>query len=151
MRVLGLDVGDRRIGVAISDPLGITAQGLESYTRGGDAAMWDHFSQLIERTGAELIVIGLPLKLSGEEGEQAGKVRQFAATLLEKTNVPQTFTDERLTTAQARKTMISGDARRGKRKQSIDQVAACLILQGWLDSAALPGQFASQRPEGGGI
>jgi putative Holliday junction resolvase len=142
-RVLALDLGDVRIGLAVSDPLGITAQPLPHVQTGrlGTRRMAGRIAEVARRQEAVEVVIGLPLLLSGEEGERAGKTREFAAvleTLLP--GVPVHLWDERLTTVEVERVMISGNVRRDRRKMKIDSLAAVLILQGFLDvrSAACP-------------
>ena len=134
MRILGLDVGDRRIGVAISDPLGITAQQLtvlERRSRPKDVAA---VTSLVEQHQAERIVVGLPLTLRGEHGPQAHKVTAFVEALRRRVTIPIQAVDERLTTAQGERALIALDVSRRKRKAVIDRVAAQLILQQYLDS-----------------
>ena len=134
-RVIGLDVGERRIGVALSDPLGITAQPLETYRRKHADASADvnYLSGLIAEKNAGLIVCGLPLNMNGTEGPQAADTREFAQALSESSGVALEFIDERLTTAMARRSLIEGGMRRDKRKNVIDQLAAVHILQTYLD------------------
>lgn len=133
-RVMGLDVGDKRIGIAISDPLGITAQGLPTYYRGRDsAADADAVAKIFGDNGCDVAVVGLPKLMSGVEGEQAVRTREFAALLAER-GIRVALWDERLTTAAAHRILIEGDTRRAKRKTVVDKVAAVLILQGWLDA-----------------
>ena len=134
MRILGLDVGDRFIGVALSDALGLTAQPLARIDRRQTAAADQAVATLAAQHEAQRIVIGLPLTLRGEEGPQAGKVRAFAARVQRRARVPVEFVDERLTTAQGQRALLEAGASRRTRKQVIDQVAAQLILQHYLDA-----------------
>lgn len=131
MRLIGLDVGERRIGVALSDPLGKTAQPLETVARDDASVRW--LADLVGETGAETIVVGLPLLLDGSEGKQAGLVRQFADELARAVEVPVVFTDERLTTRQAEGVLASGKVKRGKRREATDRIAAALILRSYMD------------------
>ena len=132
-RLLGLDVGDRRIGIALSDPLGITAQPLETLHRTKQADDIAHICALIAQNAVTTVVCGLPLHMDGREGEQAAVTREFAAQLETACGVPLVFCDERLTTAMARRTLIEGGVRRDKRKQFIDKLAAVQILQTYLE------------------
>jgi putative Holliday junction resolvase len=132
MRFLGLDVGDRTIGLALSDPLGITAQGLGVLKRGklsDDAA---RVAALAEEHGAGEIVVGLPQAMDGGIGPQARKVLEFAA-VLERRGLKVRLWDERFTTSAAERHLIQTGVRREKRRRIIDQVAAVLILQSYLD------------------
>ncbi|HEY5493002.1 MAG TPA: Holliday junction resolvase RuvX [Candidatus Anoxymicrobiaceae bacterium] len=131
MRLIGLDVGERRIGVALSDPLGKTAQPLETVARDDASVRW--LADLVGETGAETIVVGLPLLLDGSEGKQAALVRQFADELARAVEVPVVFTDERLTTRQAEGVLASGKVKRGKRREATDRIAAALILRSYMD------------------
>jgi len=131
LRLIGLDVGERRIGVALSDPLGKTAQPLETVARDDASVRW--LADLVGETGAETIVVGLPLLLDGSEGKQAALVRQFADELARAVEVPVVFTDERLTTRQAEGVLASGRVKRAKRREAADRIAAALILSGYMD------------------
>ena len=134
-RVLGLDVGDVRIGVALSDPLGITAQRLTVLERTGLAKDIAAVRALVDQHGATRVVIGMPLKMQGERGIQAHKVESFATALERVGSVPVTFVDERLTTVQGERALRETNTRGKKRKRVIDQIAAQLILQQYLDTA----------------
>ena len=134
MRVLGLDVGEKRIGIAISDGLGLTAQRLTLLDRRGAAQDVEAVKQLIGQHGVEALVIGLPLTLRGEQGPQAKKVLAFCEALRQRTTVPVHLLDERLTTVQGERALLETDTPRRKRKLMIDQVAAQLILQQFLDA-----------------
>lgn len=133
MRILGLDVGDRRIGVALSDSLGITAQRLAVVERRGSVQDVEAVRALVEQHGVEAIVVGLPLTMRGEHGVQAKKVVIFSDALRTRTAIPVQLVDERLTTVQGERALIETGARRRTRKEKIDQVAAQLILQQFLD------------------
>ncbi len=133
MRVLGLDVGDRRIGVALSDPLGLTAQPLIVLERRGLAKDLEALCAMVQRHDVEAVIVGLPLTLRGERGVQAQKVASFSDALRRRVAVPVQFIDERFTTAQGERALREMGASRGKRKRVIDQVAAQLILQQFLD------------------
>ena len=130
MRILGLDVGLKRIGVAVSDPLKITAQGLDTVERGDIGSL----EKVISQNDVVEIVVGLPLNMDGTEGERAKDAISFAVMLKKKFSVPVKMWDERLSTASAERDMIKGDLSRKKRKSLSDKVAAQLILQNYLDS-----------------
>ena len=130
MRILGLDVGLKRIGVAVSDPLKITAQGLDTVERGDIGSL----EKVISQNDVVEIVVGLPLNMDGTEGERAKDAISFADMLKTKFSVPVKMWDERLSTASAERDMIKGDLSRKKRKSLSDKVAAQLILQNYLDS-----------------
>ncbi len=136
MRVMGLDVGDRRIGVALSDALGLTAQRLTVLTRQHASVDAKMIGALANQHGVETIVVGLPLTMRGEQGTQAKRVASFVETLRRSTAVPIQWIDERLTTVQGERALLETGASRRKRKQVIDQVAAQLILQQFLDVQA---------------
>jgi putative Holliday junction resolvase len=133
-RILGLDVGDRRIGVALSDPLGLTAQPLTVIERRDAARDVDALSALVAQHQVSCIVVGLPLTLRGEQGIQADKVESFVQRLRSRVRLPVELIDERLTTVQGERALAEGGASRRQRKAAIDQVAAQLILQQFLDT-----------------
>lgn len=134
MRILGLDIGEKVIGAAISDPLKTIAQGIESIRRISIKEDIENIKRLINDYEVEKLVIGLPKMMNGKLGIQAQKVINFVQQLENEIDVPIIMTDERLTTVIADKVLIEGNMRRKKRKQAIDKVAATLILQGYLDS-----------------
>ena len=135
LRILAFDVGERRIGVAVSDPLGITAQGIETYTRTDDLDRdVAHLIQLAESYRPVKLVFGMPRNMDGSYGMQAEITRAFAEALLERWDGEHAYQDERLSTASARRVLIEADMRRDKRKQVIDKVAAVMILQSYLDA-----------------
>jgi len=133
MRILGLDVGDKTIGVALSDELGWTAQGLEVIRRKKLEHDIGRLSEIITQYGVEKIVVGLPKNMNGTLGPRAEITQQFADLLKKEFELPIIFWDERLTTVSAEKTLIEADVSRKKRKSVIDKMAAMLILQGYLD------------------
>lgn len=122
-RILGLDIGDRRIGVAISDPLGITAAGLETIERKNIQADIGSVHRIAERHGAVQIVVGLPQNMNGTMGEQAEKVRAFARKLARATGLPVVYEDERLTTISAIRTLTIQGVKTGKNKELVDRQA----------------------------
>jgi putative Holliday junction resolvase len=140
-RVLGLDVGDKTIGVAVSDGLGITAQGVTTIRRQSFEKDFAALEKIIEEYEAIEIVIGLPKMMDGTEAVQSGKVREFAAKVEKRFSLPITFVDERLSTALVQKMMIEGGVRREKRREVVDMLAAQIILQSYIDrKRARPGQ-----------
>jgi putative Holliday junction resolvase len=134
MRILALDVGDRRIGLAISDEEGWTAQPIETLARTNLKRDLLCLIELIRNRGVTEIVVGLPRHLDGHLGPQAEKVLTFVESLRRQTPVPVLMWDERLTTREAERTLIQAHVRRRKRKTVVDQMAAVLILQGYLDA-----------------
>lgn len=140
MRKIGLDVGDKTIGVAVSDPLGITAQGITTIERVGIRKDSGKVIDYIRKYECDTVVMGLPLSMSGEDSEQTTKVREFRTMLENKMKstgikrVKVVWQDERLTTKQAERIMIQADVRRNKRKEVIDKQAAVIILQSFLDT-----------------
>ncbi|WP_249280095.1 Holliday junction resolvase RuvX [Guopingia tenuis] len=133
-KIMGLDVGDKRIGIAFSDALRITAQGYETYTRQSESEDVAHIKELFLQQNAESIVCGLPKNMNGTIGPQAEKVRAFAALVEEATGTEIIFSDERLTTVFAERALLEADVSRKKRRKVIDKLAAVTILQGYLDS-----------------
>ncbi|HOJ78073.1 MAG TPA: Holliday junction resolvase RuvX [Bacillota bacterium] len=134
MRWMGLDIGQKRIGVAISDPLEITAQGVTVRQRTTLDRDLDFFCNLINERQVEGIVIGLPVNMNGTEGPMAEKVRSFGEKLATRSGVTTVYWDERLSTASAQRLLIEADVSRSRRKQTVDQMAAAIILQNYLDS-----------------
>jgi putative Holliday junction resolvase len=132
-RVLGLDVGARRIGVAISDPLGITAQGLDTLHRKNKKYDLQHLNRVIREYDVKEIVVGLPLRMSGAEGIQAEKIHAFAEDLRKHFELPVHLWDERLTSAEANRLLRETDLSIEKRGKAVDRMAAILILQGWME------------------
>ena len=134
MRKLALDVGDVRIGLALSDITGIIASGYETYTRKGVPQDYEYIRDFIIKNSVDGVVLGLPVNMDGSEGPRVRITRQFGEELKEFIpNIPMTFLDERLTTVQAERMLIEGGVRREKRKKVIDKVAATLILQAYLN------------------
>ena len=134
MRILGLDIGDRRIGIAMSDPLGITAQRLTMLQRSDPDSDIERLVTLAREHDAQHVVVGLPLTMQGTVGEQAKRVLEFVEALKERLDCPVHLVDERLTTVQGERALITMDTSRHRRKQLIDQIAAQLILQTYLDA-----------------
>ncbi|MGI5999942.1 Holliday junction resolvase RuvX [Lachnoclostridium sp. An131] len=137
MRILGLDYGSRTVGVAVSDPLGITAQPVEIVRRKEENKLRRTLARIEELAGeyqAELFVLGLPKNMNSTLGERAEKSLEFGRMLERRTGLPVVMWDERLTTVAANRAMIEGGVRREERGQHVDALAAALILQGYLDS-----------------
>lgn len=139
-RVLGLDVGARRIGVAVSDPLGITAQGLETLHRKNKRHDMAWLYRVIRDYEVKEIVVGLPLRMSGVEGIQAEKIQMFAEQLRKQFGLPVHLWDERLTSAEANRLLRESEMSIEKRGKAVDRMAAVLILQAWMEQRA----FASR-------
>ncbi|MDR0299555.1 MAG: Holliday junction resolvase RuvX [Streptococcaceae bacterium] len=133
---MGLDVGSKTVGVAVSDPLGITAQPIETIKIDEEAGElgFDRLEELIKLHKPVKFVLGLPKHMNNDEGIRAEASRNYGAKLFDKFGVPVEFQDERLTTAQAEKVLIAGGTRRENRKKYIDKLAAVLILQNYLDA-----------------
>ena len=137
MRIMGLDYGSKTVGIAISDPLGITAQGIETITRKDENKLRKtcaRIEALIEEYLVEKIVIGLPKHMNNDIGIRAEKSMEFAEMLKRRTGLEVQMWDERLTTMEAERTLIESNIRREDRKKYIDKIAAVFILQGYLDS-----------------
>jgi putative Holliday junction resolvase len=132
-RILGLDFGAKRIGLAVSDPLGITAQGLEVWIRRDRQADLDHLLKVAGDYDVQAIVVGLPRHMDGRPGAATPEIKEFAGALGDAAGVDIIFWDERLTTAAAQRLLIQADVSRRRRRQVVDQLAAVLILQSYLD------------------
>jgi putative Holliday junction resolvase len=132
-RILGLDVGDRTIGISVSDELGLTAQGIGVYQRTSWPADLTYMKQVLARYQATAIVVGLPKNMDGSIGPQAQKTLAFIERLGQACAVPVVAWDERLTTQQAERVLLAGDTSRRRRKQVRDQIASQLILQTYLE------------------
>lgn len=133
MRILGLDIGEKRIGLAISDELGITAQGLATLQRTELAHDIQRLSEIIREKEIGKLVVGLPKNMNGTLGFQAEEVQKLVTLLIEQCPLEVEYWDERLTTVAAHRALLEGDISRRKRKKAVDQIAAVLILQGYLD------------------
>lgn len=131
---MGLDVGDKRIGIALSDETALIATPKETLERSGNRKDIAYLLELARREEVSEIVAGMPYSLDGSEGPQANKVMRFVEALKAQTQLPVTMWDERMTTVAAEWALLEGNVSREKRKQTIDKVAAALILQGYLDS-----------------
>ena len=133
MRILGIDLGEKRIGISISDELGITAQGLPTIKSANEIEDLKNIKEIIDQYGVEKIVLGLPINMNGSLGEQAKKAISFAEKLKSSFQLPVELEDERLTTSKAEKFLIETDRSRKKRKKVIDKMSAIIILQSFLD------------------
>lgn len=133
-RVLGLDVGSRRIGMAVSDLLGITAQGLETLQRQNKRRDFAELERVIRQYEVREIVVGLPLRMSGAVGTQSEKMQIFAEDLRKRFRLPVHLWDERLTSAEANRLLRETELSIEKRAKAVDRMAAVLILQGWMTS-----------------
>ncbi len=138
-RILALDVGSRTIGLAVSDPLGVTAQGLETLRRRNQRADLEHLRRVLEQYQVSELVVGHPLRFSGQPGAQAEKVAAFAELLGRRFQLPVHLWDERLTTAEAQRLLRQTNMSIRRRGQVVDRLAATLILQSFLDFRAARG------------
>lgn len=136
MRIIGLDVGTKTIGVAVSDIMGWTAQGITTVKRSDPDSDVIEIKKLIEEFEAEQVMIGLPLNMNGSAGPSVDMVRQFGDQLEAEINIPIVYRDERMSTMAAERYLLEGDVSRKKRKKVIDKMAAVFVLQGYLDYLA---------------
>ena len=134
MRILGLDVGSKRIGMALSDPEGVLAIPLVVIEYGAEDSVYDRINGLVEQHNVKLIVVGMPRSLDGNLSKQAGRIRGFVSALSERTGLPIETWDERYSTVSARKMMQEAGTKRTHRKKNIDALAATVILQSYLDA-----------------
>ncbi|MBQ3932830.1 MAG: Holliday junction resolvase RuvX [Lachnospiraceae bacterium] len=140
MRVLGLDFGSKTVGVALSDPLLVTAQGLEIIRRDKENKIRKtlaRIQEIVETNEVDRIVLGFPKNMNNTIGERGNKTLEFKEMLEKRLNIPVIMWDERLTTVSADKTMMEVGVRREDRKQYVDSIAATFILQGYLDSLSI--------------
>ncbi|PYV59046.1 MAG: Holliday junction resolvase RuvX [Acidobacteria bacterium] len=131
-RILGLDVGSKTIGLAVSDPLGITAQGLNTIRRKNKRHDFEQLQRVIEQFEISEIVVGLPLRMSGMEGTQSEKMRAFAVEVERRFSLPVHLWDERLTSAEANRVLRDSEMSIKRRGEVVDRLAAVLILQSWM-------------------
>ena len=139
MRIMGLDYGSKTVGVAVSDALGLTAQGIEIVRRKSENKLRQTLARIEEiakEYGVEKIVLGFPKHMNNDIGERAEKSLEFKEMLGRRTGLPVVMWDERLTTVEADRTMMETGIRRENRKEYVDMIAAVFILQGYLDAAA---------------
>ena len=140
---MGLDVGDRRVGVAVSDAMGLTAQPIMTLVRSNRRQDMRSLLRLIRKFECTDIVVGNPLYMSGDQSPQAAKAQAFAEVLREETGLPVHLWDERLTTTEAHRHLHASGVAGSQHKKVVDQVAAVLILQGYLDSMAIKAEKAN--------
>ena len=136
-RLLGLDIGDKRIGVSVSDELGITAQGRENIYRESDDQAIKEICNLVNELHIDEVVIGLPKNMNGTLGPQAEKVMKFSKALGSSARIPIKHWDERLTTVIAQRSLTALNVKSRKKKQKVDRIASQLILQGYMDNKSL--------------
>jgi putative Holliday junction resolvase len=136
MRILALDHGTKRIGIALSDEMQIIASPLEYIATEPFAGFLSRLKEIIREKEVKLIIIGMPRNMDGSYGPAALKVQEFVAVLKEAITIPIKTLDERLTTVQAQRFLIQGNVRRDKRKEKVDKTAAAILLQSYLDSLA---------------
>jgi len=134
MRILGLDIGTVRIGVALSDEMGWTAQPLEVIRHTSDENDIEEIRKIVEEYGVDSIVVGLPMNMDGSIGPMAEKIRKINEKLEQNFDIPIIEWDERLSSVAVERVLLEGDVRRDKRKLVVDKMAASYILQGYLDS-----------------
>ena len=140
MRVLGLDYGSKTVGVAVSDPMGLTAQGVETIWRKQENKLRQtlaRIEELVSEYQVERIVVGYPKNMNNTVGERALKSLEFKEKLEKRTGLPVVMWDERLTTVEAERTLMEAGVRRENRKQYLDELSAVFILQGYLDSLGM--------------
>jgi putative Holliday junction resolvase len=135
-RILAIDYGGRRMGLAVTDPLGITAQGIETLQRRNKRSDFAYLQRVVREYKVREIVVGLPLKMSGEQGAQSEKVIAFAEELRERSHLPVHLWDERLTSAEANRVLREAELSIQKRAQAVDRMAAVLILQSFMEARA---------------
>ena len=143
MRIMGLDYGSKTVGVAVCDPLGITAQTVETIVRKDENKLRKTLARIEELIGAyeiERIVHGYPKNMNNTVGERAQKAEELKAALERRTGLPVILWDERLTTVAADRVLMESGVRREHRKESVDQIAAAMILQGYLDNLSFQGE-----------
>ncbi|MDD2212714.1 MAG: Holliday junction resolvase RuvX [Clostridia bacterium] len=133
MRILGMDLGEKRIGLAVSDELVITAQGLPTLKRKEIKEDLQQLVEIIKEKQISKLVVGLPKNMNGTLGFQAEKVKKFVDLLIEEYPLEVVYWDERLTTVAAQRTLLESDVSRKKRKKAVDRIAAVMILQGYLN------------------
>ncbi len=133
-RIVGLDVGERTIGIAVSDLLGITAQGLDTIRRTDIETDLQAVSTILKDYEVSLIVVGLPKNMNNTVGPSAKRAKSFGDMLAERTGIETKYWDERLTTVSAQRALLEGNVSRKKRKKVVDKIAAVIILQNYMDS-----------------
>jgi putative Holliday junction resolvase len=145
-RVAGVDYGTLRIGIAVTDPDRTIATPYENYTRQGRAAEAARFRRLVEEERIKLFVVGLPVHLSGDESEKSSEARRFGRWLEETTGVPVEYFDERYTSTEAERYLLSAKMTKKRRKERMDKLAAQIMLAAWLESRGKGGRAAGPLP-----
>lgn len=154
MRIMGLDFGSKTVGVAVSDPLMVTAQGIEIIRRKEENKLrqtYARIEELVKEYDVEYIVLGYPKNMNNTIGERAEKTEDFMANLKRRTGLEVVLWDERLTTVAADRAMIEGGLRREERKEYVDMIAAVFILQGYMDSLAIKNRLAEDNSDSEGL
>jgi putative Holliday junction resolvase len=146
-RVLGIDLGSKRIGVAVTDGLGLTAQPRATIARHGGMRDIEAIASAVRDAEADRIVLGLPLDPEGNEGPAAARARAFADKLRDNLHLPVELVDESFSTVEAEQVLLAADVSRAKRKQVVDKLAAAVILQRWLDAKRPPHTSTDSREE----
>ena len=139
-RVVGIDLGSRRIGVAVSDGLGLTAQPRATIGRHGGLRDLEAIAHIVREVGAERIVLGLPLDCAGNESDAARRARAFGLKLAAHLGLPVDLIDESFSTVEAEEVLLAADLSRKRRREVVDKVAAAVILQRWLDERHRPAE-----------
>ena len=150
MRMMGLDFGSKTVGVAVSDGLMLTAQGVETIERKDENKLRKtcaRIEELVKEYEVSTIVLGLPKNMNNTEGERVEKTKEFGAMLERRTGIPVVYWDERLTTVAAEHVLMESGVRRENRKAVIDKIAACFILQGYLDHLSIAQSGSLQTEE----
>lgn len=147
MRILGLDYGTKRIGAAISDELGLTAQGIATITRRSRQQVVEEIGKIVRAYGVERIVLGYPVRLNNTEGIQCEKIKAFSRILSKGLSLPVILQDETLTTKEAEEILRTANVRRRRRKEVVDRLAAGIILQNYLDSVSSREKIKPSRDE----
>ena len=154
MRIMGLDFGSKTVGVAVSDPLMVTAQPVEIIRRKEENKLrqtYARIEELVKEYDVEFIVLGYPKNMNNTIGERAEKTEDFMANLKRRTGLDIILWDERLTTVAADRAMIEGGLRREERKEYVDMIAAVFILQGYMDSLAIKNRMAEDNSNSEGL
>jgi putative Holliday junction resolvase len=144
-RILALDLGKKRIGLAVSDPLGLTAQGLDTLHRTRIRDDLDELAQLMEKYEVRLILMGNPIHMSGRDSRQAVYTREFAERLAKRTSLPVEYWDERMTSIQAERVLKESGISIEKRAQAVDRLAAVILLESYLDSLPRTAPFNEEE------
>lgn len=150
MRIMGLDYGSKTVGVAVSDPLGLTAQGVEIIRRKSENKLRQTLARieaLVEEYQVDTLVLGFPKNMNNTIGDRAEKSLEFQGMLERRTGLPVVMWDERLTTVEANRTLMESGIRRENRREYVDELAAIFILQGYLDRQRIRGELDENHSE----